>query len=157
MPRPGQYTRARWNLMQGVMWGILALTLVLAAVVSGMRRGTLEVKLTSSAQSNKQLSVKLPASWTITTDREPGSATVFEAQEPGRGPFPKRHVRVARQVLPMSVSPEEFLARPPPFVSGTREPILIAGSPGVLMTTSGEVSEDDGQDDGGGVSALGAL
>src|SRR5436190_23546839 len=110
MPRPGQYTRARWNLMQGTMWGILALTLVLAAVVSGMRRGTLEIKLGSTAQTNKQLSVKLPATWTITTDREPGSATVFESQEPGRRPFPKRHVRVARQVLPMSISPEVFLS-----------------------------------------------
>ena len=64
MPRPNEYSRARFITMQVVMWGVLACAVGFAALSSRIKRGAVSVKL-GEPQLLDSVTVRLPKGWKI--------------------------------------------------------------------------------------------
>lgn len=134
MARSWEYSRARWITMQFVMWVLLACTVGVAALVGGVRRSALELKL-DSPQSMRSVSVRLPRGWTITRGDSELSPVLVEAE--GGDALDRRILTVTRSLIPARSSPLQVIEQGRRERDGTllkREPLTIAGQPGWIAS-----------------------
>jgi hypothetical protein len=122
------------------MWGVLAVSVGLAALVSAHRRNALRIQLRQS-QTIKHVGISMPADWEITPDRNELAPTVLTAQ-PSDEEF--LNLTVTLEPLPQHLSPSEVaLPRNAGRVGRqqvSQEPIEMAGHPGILVSYAQKIS-----------------
>jgi hypothetical protein len=121
--------------MQGVMWAVLGITVVLAAMVSRSARSAGNVDLSKQTVTSGDISVRLPTKWrgTLRGSEDPRVIAQAAERSPGEG---GRTVRILRDHVQVPVSPLKYL-------------IDAFG-----VSAPGEVSAADDEDGEGGGYAL---
>ncbi len=138
MPKPGEYTPARRNLMQAIVWVIFGIIVALAAIVTRAQRQAGQVELASQTVSSGNVSVRLPSRWRARMRGDTDSRMIAQAAEsaPGEG---GRTVRVLSDRIDQPLSPLRYICQT--FgVSAARsdmdepEGVAIGGYPGIMVT-----------------------
>lgn len=110
MPRPSDYTPTRRYLMQAVVWGVLGVTLLLAAAVSRSARNAHRVELSKEVVAGGgDIAVRLPVKWSARPRGGEDPRVIAQAAEAPPGQ-PGRTVRVLREKLDNPMSPLAYLA-----------------------------------------------
>src|SRR5947208_2927697 len=103
MPRPGEYTPARRNLMQAILWVILSVTIALAAMVTRSQRQAEHVELADEITSGN-VSVRVPARWRAGPRGDADPRIIAQAAEAPPGE-PGRTIRVLSDRIDQPMSP----------------------------------------------------
>jgi hypothetical protein len=92
--------------MQGIMWGVFALTIAMALLIVQAQKRLRTVALAKQSTVAGDFAIHLPEKWRPRPSGNKGGQ-ILEAAEPGRD---KRTLRIFRQALVRPESPVEFLS-----------------------------------------------
>lgn len=142
MSRSWQYPRWRRIAMQATLWVVLGATVGLAALVDHYRSGAAALKL-GPMENFGPLSLRLPAGWAITAERE--QVLLVQAEEGGGGSA--RILSVLLQPVREEMSALEFIIRSglaPPQAARVAQPISMAGQTGTMVSVTRQMRSPGG-------------
>jgi hypothetical protein len=109
MAGPGEYTRAKRNAMQATMFVILLCSVGLAALVD-RRIVSAAVPALGAEWSNGPLHLRLPEHWIVLPEPAMDDGVVAEAIDRRTSRGNQRSIKIFRQSLQQSMTPDVYLA-----------------------------------------------